>query len=180
MERVLEIRRNPGGEVRALVRWAGSHPDTWEPLVSFSGDGLRDGVIGLRPKRRRLERMANAVLGSPPARAGSRPARVRVQPTRGMGDVSPFFARLVRGSDARVFRAGRKRGLISLGTSRQHLQEDDNWSDPLQDAGLSEDGQGRRGRRSIVADSDDEEEPHDSADLRPGQVVSEWEQEIAD
>ena len=116
--------------------------------------------------------MANAVLGSPPARAGSRPARVRVQPTRGMGDVSPFFARLVRGSDARVFRAGRKRGLISLGTSRQHLQEDDNWSDPLQDAGLSEDGQGRRGRRSIVADSDDEEEPHDSADLRPGQVVS--------
>ena len=66
IERIMSVRRSTGGEVSALVRWAGNHSHTWEPLESFPGDELKAGVIGRRPKRRRLERLANAVLGYPP------------------------------------------------------------------------------------------------------------------
>ena len=124
IERIMSVRRSTGGEVSALVRWAGNHSHTWEPLESFPGDELKTGVIGRRPKRRRLERLANAVLGYPPPRPDPRPARERVQLVRGQTEERSHFFRLVRGSDARVFKCGRKRWLISLGTSRRRVAED--------------------------------------------------------
>ena len=117
VERVLSVKRLRVGGVQALVRWAGEHPDTWEPLASFAGDGLRSGVIGLHSKKRRIERFATATLGASPRMTQQRPARRRTQPTRTTTEGETHFRRLVRGRDARVASVGGRVLSVSVGTS---------------------------------------------------------------
>ena len=119
VDRVLGVKRLRVGGVQALVRWSGEHPDTWEPLSSFSGDGLGPGVIGLHSKRRRLERLATATLGAILPDTSQRPARMRTQPVRGEAE-GEFFRRLVRGTDARVATFRGKRHLVSVATSHRN------------------------------------------------------------
>ena len=171
VERVLSVRRLRVGGVQALVRWAGEHPDTWEPLTSFSGDGLRPGVTGLHSKRRRIERLANATLGAPPREAAQRPARGRVQPSRGSAGVS-FFKRLVRGTDARVGIIGGKLRLLSTGTSvRQHLRlerEEAELSDIIWDNRRRAAGDGPGIHVSIMAEDIDETDAWGSGEAGGG------------
>ena len=159
VERILSVRRLRVGGVQALVRWAGEHPDTWEPLTSFAGDGLRPGIIGIHSMRRRIERLANAVLGSAPRKSTQRPARSRTQPSRSTEGVS-LFKRLVRGIDARVGYFGGKLRLVSTGTSAQRDGRYEQGEDEL--GGLFRDirpgvaGDGPRIHVTIVCDDDDE------------------------